>query len=150
MHLYSREAQRRWQLFSREDGKIFGERIFSRKEEFGWPSHFPDLTDPDLWGYLKQRVFMGIFETASVCINKPQIFAKLKDNICMGLFMALSITALQAVNSNNNLLLMFLTTFRKCSYKHCIYNEFFYLQVLRSPYTLKTLKHLDNTHWIVQ
>lgn len=51
----------------------FGERLISRKSEFEWAPHSPDLSPPDyyLWGYLKDRVYK----------TKPQNLLELKQNI---------------------------------------------------------------------
>ena len=50
-----------------------GDRLISRRSDFPWPPHPPDLNPPDyfLWGCLKKRIYN----------NNPKSLADLKDNI---------------------------------------------------------------------
>ena len=51
----------------------FNNRVISRKTDFEWAPHSPDLSPPDffLWGYLKDRVYK----------TNPQTIGELKRNI---------------------------------------------------------------------
>ena len=51
----------------------FQKRVISRKTQFEWAPHSPDLSPPDffLWGHLKDRVYK----------TKPQTIADLKVRI---------------------------------------------------------------------
>jgi hypothetical protein len=52
---------------------IFGDRIISKRKEFFWARHSPDLSPLDyfLWGYCKENVYA----------NKPSTLSELKQNI---------------------------------------------------------------------
>ena len=51
----------------------FNNRVISRKTDFEWAPHSPDLSPPDffLWGYLKDRVYK----------TNPRTIGELKSNI---------------------------------------------------------------------
>ena len=51
----------------------FNNRVISRKTDFEWAPHSPDLSPPDffLWGYLKDRVYK----------TNPRTISALKTNI---------------------------------------------------------------------